>query len=167
MVQLLISDTNILIDMEEGQLIDLMFQLPYQFSTPDILYYEELEEEHDHLLDLGLTISELESETMMHANANLMPRYKGASRNDCLALALAAQEECPLLTGDKALRQAASDEAVIVMGTLWIVEQLIRQGLLPFDDARAAYARMEASGRRLPWPRAEASLIELEAALAD
>lgn len=31
MVQLLVSDTNILIDMEEGQLIELMFQLPYNF----------------------------------------------------------------------------------------------------------------------------------------
>ena len=112
--------------MEEGQLIELMFQLPYQFSTPDILFYEELEEEHQHLLAIGLTVCELESETMMYA-IDLMPRYKGASRNDCLALALASQEKCPLLTGDKALRQAASDEAVIVMGTLWVVEQLIRQ----------------------------------------
>ncbi|MFT5708399.1 MAG: hypothetical protein ACI9ES_002701, partial [Oceanospirillaceae bacterium] len=50
MQQLLISDANILIDMEEGGLLEVMFQLPYDFATPDILFFEELEEEHTHLL---------------------------------------------------------------------------------------------------------------------
>ena len=35
-MQLLISDANILIDMEEGNLLAQMFQLPYSFSIPDI-----------------------------------------------------------------------------------------------------------------------------------
>ena len=43
-MQLLISDANILIDMEEGELLPQMFQLPYNFSIPDILFYEELEQ---------------------------------------------------------------------------------------------------------------------------
>ncbi len=163
-MQLLISDANILIDMEEGQLIEQMFQLPYQFSTPDIIYFEELEDDHGRLPGLGLNICELESETMTYA-ADLMPRYKRTSRNDCLALALASQERCPLLTGDKALRQAASDEGVIVIGTLWIVEQLIRQGLISIAEARGAYKKMESSGRRLPWSRAETALKELEVSL--
>lgn len=46
MQQLLISDANILIDMEEGELLTQLFQLPYQFAIPDILFVEELEEEH-------------------------------------------------------------------------------------------------------------------------
>jgi hypothetical protein len=64
-VQLLISDANILIDLEEGQLIELMFQLPYQFSIPDILFVEEMSEEHGYLPELGLDIAELSSEMMM------------------------------------------------------------------------------------------------------
>jgi hypothetical protein len=63
-VQLLISDANILIDLEEGQLIELTFQLPYQFTIPDILFVEELEAEHLYLLDKGLSLSELSGETM-------------------------------------------------------------------------------------------------------
>jgi hypothetical protein len=43
-MQVLISDANILIDMEEGELIEEMFRLPYIFSIPDILFYEEMEE---------------------------------------------------------------------------------------------------------------------------
>ncbi len=37
----------------------------------------------------------------------LTQRYTNSSRNDCFALALARQEKCLLLTGDKALRNAA------------------------------------------------------------
>jgi len=59
MQQLLISDANILIDMEEGELLTQLFQLPYQFAIPDILFAEELEEEHVHLPAMGLTLEEL------------------------------------------------------------------------------------------------------------
>lgn len=120
-MQLLISDANILIDLEEGQLIELMFQLPYQCKIPDILFVEELDAEHEHLLELGLSISELTGETMSYA-VELIPRYTSASRNDCFALALAAQEQCTLLTGDKALRNAAEAELVMVRGTFWLVD---------------------------------------------
>ena len=50
---LLISDANILMDVEVGDLVAPMFSLGYQFAVPDILYYEELEEQHAHLLDMG------------------------------------------------------------------------------------------------------------------
>ena len=160
-MQLLISDANILIDMEEGELINQMFQLSYQFSIPDILFDEELEEEHSHLLDLGLHINELSGETMVYA-MELIPRYSNASRNDCFALALARQENCPLLTGDRALRVAAETESVVVKGTLWLVNLLVRQGLINVQQARDSYKKMKDSGRRLPWHVAEAMLAEFE-----
>ena len=158
-MQLLISDANILIDMEEGQLIKLMFQLPYRFSILDILFVDEMEDEHQYLQKLGLKMDELSGETIMNAMA-LIQRYTKASRNDCFALAI--QEKCPLLTGDKALRDAAEKEAVIVKGTLWLVKQMIRQQLITVAQARGAYQRMKESGRRLPWPVAEAILQEIE-----
>ena len=65
-MQLLISDANILIDMEEGNLLAQMFQLPISFSIPDILFYEELEQEHEHLLELGLRLDELEGELVQY-----------------------------------------------------------------------------------------------------
>ncbi len=42
-MRLLISDANILIDMEAGALMGTLFQLPMQFGIPDLLYYEEIE----------------------------------------------------------------------------------------------------------------------------
>jgi len=37
----LISDANIIIDMEAGEILDKMFRLPETFAVPNVLYAEE------------------------------------------------------------------------------------------------------------------------------
>ena len=49
--RLLISDANILIDMEKGGITRQMFQFDAVFAVPNTLYAEELEEEHPHLTE--------------------------------------------------------------------------------------------------------------------
>ncbi|WMY75590.1 DUF3368 domain-containing protein [Buttiauxella selenatireducens] len=158
---ILISDANIIIDMEEGGLVELIFSLPHSFKVPDILFYDELEEQHSNLLESGLQLGELTSETMRYA-MNLAEKATGPSRNDCFALSLAKQEECPLLTGDLALRSLAQSEGVEVKGTIWIVEELIHHGLMTIIEAESAYNLMRDAGRRLPWDTAFRRLQELE-----
>lgn len=158
-MQLLISDANILIDLEEGELLAQLFTLPYRFTVPDILYFDELETQHAHLLGMGLELAELNPATMAYA-FELVGRVRGPSRNDCFALALAKQEKCPLLSGDEALRKAAQNEAVEVKGTIWVVEELIRSGVITAHRAREAYDRMRANARRLPWVIAHQRLDE-------
>ncbi|EPX9617407.1 TPA: PIN domain-containing protein [Pseudomonas aeruginosa] len=160
-MRLLISDANILIDLEEGQLLDQLFRLPYHFSVPDILFTEELEAQHAHLLERGLRLDELTSESMLYALA-LTARVSGPSRNDCFALALARQEGCPLLSGDQALRQTAEQEAVEVRGTIWVVEELIRHQIITVVAARDSYQRMRDNARRLPWEQALRRLESFE-----
>lgn len=156
-MRLLISDANILIDMEEGQLIEQMFRLPWTFSVPDILFVEELQAQHAYLMEKGLQVGELTPDSMLYA-FQLSQRSHGPSRNDCFALALARQELCPLLTGDKALRVLADGEQVEVKGTIWLVEQLMTEKIITRQEAREAYARMRENARRLPWGLVEKSL---------
>lgn len=58
-MRLLISDANILIDMEAGALMETLFQLPMQFGIPDLLYYEEIEPGSPGLEELGLQVMEV------------------------------------------------------------------------------------------------------------
>ncbi|MFV3328184.1 hypothetical protein ACNFG0_17185 [Pseudomonas sp. NY15372] len=93
-MQLLISDANILIDLEEGELLDELFRLPYQFTVPDILFFEELEAQHGHLLRRGLSLGELsqvitldqarEAYERMRANARRLPWAMAYQRLDDL-----------------------------------------------------------------------------------
>lgn len=160
-MDLLISDANILIDAEEGQIVELMFRLPYAFHIPDILFVEELAARHHRLLALGLVKAPMSGETVRRA-MGFVDSYRRVSRNDCFALALAAEEQCPLLTGDRALRKAASQESVCVHGMLWMVENMVRHEIITVRKARDAYALMQTGGRRLPWPAAEDRLQRLE-----
>ena len=152
---LLISDANILIDMEAGQLMERLFQLPMQFAMPDILYWEEIEPGTPDLEVLGLKILEVRGEYVRYAS-ELPDKYGTAlSPNDYLALALARQEDCPLLTGDQSLKIVARKEDVKVMGTVWLLQAMVENRLLSVDEAIAALALMKESRRRLPWADAE------------
>lgn len=152
---LLISDANILIDMEAGELLEKLFQLPMQFAMPDILYWEEIEPGTPGLDELGLQILEVSGEYVDFAAA-LPAKYGVApSPNDYLALALAKQEGCPLLTGDQDLKIAAQAEDVAVMGTVWLLRTMVESQVLRVDDALAALGMMKVGKRRLPWAEAE------------
>jgi predicted nucleic acid-binding protein len=146
----LISDANILIDMEVGGLLDKMFRLSESFAVPDVLYIEELETHHPHLPGLGLQVLEIKEEFVLEAY-RLGDAYQKPSYNDLLALSLAKQEQCPLLTGDEQLRLAAEQEQVMVKGTLWVVGRLFSERIIDFEEAQLAYNQMKDEGRRLPW----------------
>ncbi len=158
---LLISDANILIDMEAGNLLEIFFRLPMQIGIPDILYREEIEPETPELEALGLILLEIEGSYIDYAY-NLPLRYgTKPSHNDYLALALAKQEKCPLLTGDKELRAVAQAEEVETMGTIWVLENLVRNALIDAQATLDSLQKMMQSGRRLPWHEAERILRAL------
>lgn len=154
-MRLLISDANILIDMEAGALMNTLFALPVQFGIPDLLYHEEIEPGCPGLERLGLQIMEVTGEFVSYAQQ--LPSQYGTkpSHNDYLALALAKQETCTLVTGDNNLRSIASKERVNVIGTISLLSDMVENRLLTIDGAFLALERMKASKRRLPWTEAE------------
>ena len=85
----------------------------------------------------------------------LMAKYPRPSRNDCFALALAANLSLPLLTGDKHLRSATKREGVTVMGSLWLFVEIENHGLVTKESLTIALKKMKDGGRRLPWQKAE------------
>lgn len=160
--RLLISDANILIDMNTGGLLRSMFRLDLTFAVPNILFEEELRKHHPELPRLGLKSLELGPDAVKYAD-QLVTQYSvtGASINDLLALAW--QEKRPLLTGDGRLRTIGEQEGIEVHGTLWLMEQLARARVITPMRARRAYDAMRTAGRRLPWDDVARQLQELEA----
>lgn len=159
--KLLISDANIIIDIIVGELHDAMFALDYEFGIPDVLYSEELEEQHPEILDAGLVLFELNPNTITNAislyQQNLITKV---SVNDCMALALAQQECCTLLTGDAKLKQLAIIESISVRGTLWVVNEMFSNHLISAKNAATAYQKMLDDGSRLPTEEIKNQLIK-------
>ncbi len=137
--------------MDAGNLLEPMFRLDYDYMTPDILFTEELEELHPHLIEHGLKILPLSGNSMERL-MGLVQEYNttGVSSNDLSTLALAEQEDAPLLTGDQKLKQVCIQENRTVHGTLWIVEKMIGDTLVSIEQAETAYQLMIEDGSRLP-----------------
>ncbi len=137
--------------MDAGELLEAMFQLNYEFATPDILYTEELEEQHSHLTEMGLKTLSLSGESVIRVSA-LTQKYHttGVSSNDLFSFALAEQETAPLLTGDQKLKQVCFEENIEVHGTLWLVDKMIGETLVTVEQVESAYKKMIDDGSRLP-----------------
>lgn len=150
-MKVLISDANVLIDMEVGGLIELMFKLPFEFQTPDILFEEELAEDHAYFLGLGLVKAPLCSAMLSRAEG-LIIKYPVPSRNDIFGLVLAEALNVPLLTGDAKLRAVTKLERVQLSGTVWLLGELEQRGLASKEALEIAVAKMKAGNRWLPWP---------------
>lgn len=81
------------------------------------------------LVKLGLQKVELTEEEFYLAEAYI-GHYKKISIYDAVALAIAKTRGIKLLTGDGALRKAATEESVTVIGTLGILDQLYHEQLI-------------------------------------
>ena len=157
---LLISDANVIIDMKDGGLLEAMFRLEETFAVPDLLYAEELEQQQPQLPRLGLQIKTLSGDSVARA-MRLKQHRSGPSVNDLFALELANEHNCPLLTGDLALRKVAEEVGIECRGTLWLVEQLVKEKVITVKGAHAAYDKMRDAGSRLPWVEAKRRLKAL------
>lgn len=125
-MQVLVSDTSVLIDIERASLTARLFDLPYDFVVPDILYEAELLDwMGPDLIDLGLRVEELTPEET--ARATELKRAKAMlSTPDVFAFCLAAERGWVLLTGDGALRVEAERQKIAMHGVLWVFDEMER-----------------------------------------
>jgi hypothetical protein len=151
MPALLVSDTSVLIDLQRGGILEMVFRLPFEVGVPDVLYERELREwDGPALLPLGLQILTLDGDgvTLAQSYRRREPRL---SLPDALALALAKTGDHILLAGDSSLRAQANLEDVECHGVLWILDALEEQGIVPPADlVRALTGISEHPRCRLP-----------------
>jgi predicted nucleic acid-binding protein len=125
-MQILVSDTSVLIDIQRASLMVRIFDLPYEFIVPDLLFEAELLDwMGPELIRLGLGVAELEPHET--ERATLLKRQKAMlSTPDVFAFCLAAERGWTLLTGDGALRKEADRQNLPIHGVLWLFDELER-----------------------------------------
>ena len=153
----LILDTSICIDLYNGKLLKAALQLPHEFVLPDVIIAELIEPAGERLLKLGFTKEGTSSEETQHVFA-LRNEYAAPSLNDLFALLLAKRNDCYLITGDNALRNAAKQEGVKTHGLLWLLDAIVECKILPQAEAANALERIIAEGSWLPKKECEARL---------
>lgn len=123
-MDVLVSDTSVVIDLERAQLIERIFALPYRFVVPDALYENEMRDfGGEKLVALGLEVRALTGAQVLEAQ-RLRALERKISIHDSYALALAKAQAAILLAGDAAMRRLAEVEGLRCHGVLWIFDQL-------------------------------------------
>lgn len=120
------SDTNVWIDFMKIHRLALPFKLPYTY----IMNKDAIEEEllspsglRDELIQCGLVGVTIQIEEFELAE-KFGQKYIRLSIFDRIALSIAKFRNITLLSGDGALRKAALEEGVTVIGTIGILDQL-------------------------------------------
>ena len=152
-MQVLVSDTSVLVDLERGSLLEASFRLPHRFAVPDLLYKRELKDwGGEELIRLGLSVEELDGNGVKRAIA-YQKQEPALSLADCFALTLAKTRSWVLLSGDRALRQLAVDEGVECHGVLWILDQMYNASVVSIPQLHAGLTAISKHTRcRLPKP---------------
>ena len=145
----LVTDTNIWIDLENGKILADVFRLPYQFFTTDFAVGEFVHPGWAHLHDLGLQTHGLEPEYVLEL-VRLRQIHHQLSAIDLAALLLARALDASLVTGDRRLNELAKAQGVPVHGVLWILDEMVIYGVLAATQAAIALREMLNQGARLP-----------------
>lgn len=156
-MNVLVSDTSVLIDLERGQLLEPCFRLPYEFAVPDLLYKRELAEfGGPALVAQGLRIEELTGAEL--ASVQVVRRENsGLSVPDAYALTLADARGWTLLTGDGLLRNLAEASSIPFHGVLWVLDEIFRASAIEPDSLLTALQAI-ADHPRCRLPRAEINM---------
>lgn len=158
-MQLVVTDTNIISDLDAGGLLEDIFRLPdVGFCVPDVLYVEELAEIYGILPGLGLKVLPQPPEAIGYVE-QLRPRFKRPSSNDLFALTLARTLNGALLAGDDAMFEVARAERIQVHGMVWLIEQLLVARIIPVGRVASTYEILQREGCRLPWDEASAQVL--------
>ena len=145
----LVTDTNIWIDLENGKILADAFRLPYQFFTTDFAVEEFIRLGWARLHDLGLQTHGLEPEYMFELD-RLKQIHRQLSTIDLAALLLARALDASLVTGDRRLNELAKAKGVPVHGVLWILDEMVIHYVLTENQAAIALRKMLDQGARLP-----------------
>lgn len=157
MSEIISSDTNIWLDFYYIEMLELPFMLPLTYIINKDTVENEIISPPDlsnRLLQLGLKETQLTIEE--YILAEYYASYERLSIYDRIALSIAKSRKIRLLTGDKALRKAATSEGVSVIGTISILDMLYKAKFLEKPQYKVTISRLMAlNGGKVRLPHRE------------
>jgi len=147
--KILVSDTNIWIDLYRGGLLETVFQLPHQFVTTEFVWRELHQPPGTRLTNLGLLLEPLNQDEILELYA-LRADLGNSSIPDVSCYLTARNRNWILLTGDKALRSSGFEADLDVRGILWLLDELYEHSLVNGGTLAAGLQQMIDRGARLP-----------------
>ena len=168
-MEIVVNDTNILIDLAKADLLRLCPLMSLEFHTLDVIVEEVEDYEQrravDELVAEGtLKVRSLSGKQMMTVMEKV-EAYEGKcnlSPEDISVLVYAKENDFRLLTGDKTLRTKAIDDGVTVSGILYLTDRMLDDNLVTAEEMISIMQRLLTVNKRLPKKSIEERIKELK-----
>lgn len=167
MERIVVSDTNIFIDLVKLNLLGEFFSLPWDIHTTDFVVSElEIPEQKAAVVAFikskKLTIGKLDAEEVGLIIERSDKTRGKISITDFSVCHYAQKNSYTLLTGDRRLREVAVQENIPVYGILFIFDELVRYAILPKGLAANALQKLKRINTRLPFDEVDTRVKQWE-----
>ena len=156
-MEIVVNDTNILIDLFNAGLLPYCKKLNLEFRTLDVII-NEIEDTEQYsavqsIIDEGTLAVHSLSGKQVGTVFQKVAEYQGVcnlSVEDISVMVYAIDNDCRLLTGDKKLKDKATLENVKVSGIWFLTDMLTQEAVISNDEMASALERLLNSNNRLP-----------------
>lgn len=168
MEKIVVSDTNIFIDLVKLELLGDFFSLPWDIHTTDFVINElEVPEQKAAVTAFikrkKLTVGKLNAaEVGIIAERSELTGGK-ISITDFSVCHYAQKNNYTLLTGDMNLRKVAVKENISVHGILFLFDELVKHAVLPSELAAETLKKLKGINTRLPLDEVDTRINKWEA----
>ena len=166
---LVISDTNILLDLISVDMLEVFFSLPCDFSTTDFVISEIIQPAQIKAIEKFTKSKKLDVvsfgfEEIIEINDIHTNNTNNASITDCSVWYYAKKTGGRLLTGDGKLRKSAEADNVKVSGILYIFDNLVEYEILEKNKAADLLEQLMQINMRLQKGECEKRILKWRSA---
>lgn len=154
-MKVVVTDVSVLFDLFEIQVLPEFFTLDWEIHTTDFVYNEILRADQKEVFEVfergrRLKILSFNSEEEMQVR-NFKTKLRIRSIADKTILWKALQLKATILTCDKKLRKEAEGHAIEVRGSIWVIEQLVENGIISGTRGISLLEELKMTNNRLPF----------------
>lgn len=154
-MEIVVSDTNIFIDLSSVGLLEQFFDLPVVIHTVDFVINEITDKNQQTELDRFVLSGKLHVKEFNETETQeLMEMYYSRNNNisvtDCSVWYYAKKNNYRLLTGDRKLKHSAVSDGVQVSGILYVTDMLVECELIQTNDMVNKLTKLMSINTRLP-----------------
>lgn len=161
---LVISDTNIFLDLMSVSLLEKFFQLPCDIETTDFVIDEivqpkQIKDIQNCIKSKKLNVITFTFEELIKINDIFDNSQNNTSMADCSVWYRAKETAGRLLTGDGKLRKSAEKDNVKVSGILYIFDNLVEYEIITKTEAVNSLKKLISINSRLPKGECEKRIL--------
>ena len=154
--KIVVSDTNIFLDLISVDLLESFFEFPCEIHTSDFVLGEIKQQKQIKAIQKfeaskKLKVAKFKSPEISEIFELKQGHETKVSFTDCSVWYYAKKINARLITGDGKLRKAAEKDNVLVSGILYIFDNLVEYGVLDRTQAAKKLAQLVEINPRLPY----------------